>query len=111
MSTTRRRSIACAHKAEEIVKASPLWDGNLVKLQVTDADAQSMQLRVIASARSSGDAFDLRCEMREKLIAFLQRGTAASAAAPAPANVNAAGAGRAGARAAESWRHAHRQGR
>ena len=60
-------------KAEEIVKASPLWDGNLVKLQVTDADAVSMQLRVIASARSSGDAFDLRCEIREKLIDFLQR--------------------------------------
>jgi small-conductance mechanosensitive channel len=60
-------------KAEEIVRASPLWDGNLVKLHVTDADAQSMQLRVIASARSSGDAFELRCELREKLIDFLQR--------------------------------------
>ena len=59
-------------KAEEIVKASPLWDGNLVKLHVTDADNTSMQLRVIASARSPGDAFDLRCEIREKLIGFLQ---------------------------------------
>ena len=87
MSTTRRRSIACAHKAEEIVKASPLWDGNLVKLQVTDADAESMQLRVIATARSSGDAFDLRCEVREKLIAFLQRGIAGRAAAPAAGGV------------------------
>lgn len=60
-------------KAEEIVKASPFWDGNLVKLQVTDADPVSMQLRVLASARSSGDAFELRCEIREKLIDFLQR--------------------------------------
>lgn len=60
-------------KAGEIVKASPLWDGNLVKLQVTDADDKSMQLRVLASARSAGDAFDLRCEIREKLIDFLQR--------------------------------------
>ena len=59
-------------KAEEIVTTSPLWDGNLVKLHVTEADAQSMQLRVIASARSSGDAFELRCEIREKLIGFLQ---------------------------------------
>ena len=32
-----------------------------------------MQLRVLATARSSGDAFDLRCEIREKLIDFLQR--------------------------------------
>jgi small-conductance mechanosensitive channel len=60
-------------KAEEIVRASPLWDGNLVKVQVTDADDKSMQIRVLATARSSGDSFDLRCEIREKLIDFLQR--------------------------------------
>jgi small-conductance mechanosensitive channel len=59
-------------KAEEIAKASPYWDGQLVKLQVTDADAFAMELRVIATARSSGDAFELRCELREKLIAYLQ---------------------------------------
>ncbi|HZO48154.1 MAG TPA: mechanosensitive ion channel domain-containing protein [Xanthobacteraceae bacterium] len=59
-------------KAEEIVKASPLWDGNLIKLQVTDSDAETMELRVIVTARSAGDAFDLRCELREKLIAYLQ---------------------------------------
>jgi small-conductance mechanosensitive channel len=59
-------------KAEEIAKASPLWDGNLLKLQVTDSDAETMELRVIATARSAGDAFNLRCELREKLIAYLQ---------------------------------------
>jgi small-conductance mechanosensitive channel len=59
-------------KAEQIVKASPLWDGGLIKLQITDADALTMELRVIATARSAGDAFDLRCELREKLIAYLQ---------------------------------------
>jgi hypothetical protein len=31
-----------------------------------------MELRVIATARSAGDAFNLRCELREKLIAYLQ---------------------------------------
>ncbi len=60
-------------KLEEIARASKLWDGNLLKLQVTDAKESSIELRVIASARSSGDAFDLRCEIREKLIDFLQR--------------------------------------
>ncbi len=60
-------------KLIEIVKASPLWDGQTVKLQVTDAKESSVELRAIASARSSGDAFDLRCEIREKLIDFLQR--------------------------------------
>jgi small-conductance mechanosensitive channel len=60
-------------KAVEIIKASPLWDGNLAKLQVTDATDSAMQLRILASARTSGDAFDLRCDIREKLIEFLQR--------------------------------------
>jgi len=60
-------------KASEIVKASPLWDGQLVKLQVVEAHEATIELRVIASARSSGDAFDLRCEVREKLVDFLQR--------------------------------------
>jgi small-conductance mechanosensitive channel len=59
-------------KAEEIVKASPHWDGKVVSLQVTDAKESAMELRVLASAGSSGEAFNLRCEVREKLIAFLQ---------------------------------------
>jgi small-conductance mechanosensitive channel len=56
-----------------IVKASPLWDGNTAKLQVTDVTDGAVQLRIVASARTSGDAFDLRCEIREKLIDLLQR--------------------------------------
>jgi len=60
-------------KVVEIVKASPLWDGMLVKLQVTEARESTLELRVIVSARSAGDAFDLRCELREKLVDFLQR--------------------------------------
>src|SRR5882757_4888557 len=38
-------------KFDEIVKASPLWDGNLVKLQVTDAKEGSIELRALVSAR------------------------------------------------------------
>jgi len=60
-------------KATEIVKASPLWDSQLVKLQVVEARETTLELRVIVSARSAGDAFDLRCELREKLIDFLHR--------------------------------------
>jgi small-conductance mechanosensitive channel len=59
-------------KVEEIVKASKLWDGNAVAVQVTDMKESTIELRVLVSGRSSGDTFDLRCEIREKLIAFLQ---------------------------------------
>jgi small-conductance mechanosensitive channel len=59
-------------KLSEIAKASPLWDGQVVNLQVTDATEGTLELRALVSARSSPAAFDLRCEVREKLIAFLQ---------------------------------------
>jgi small-conductance mechanosensitive channel len=59
-------------KAVEIVQASPLWDGQDVKLQVTEAHERTIELRVVASARTSGDAYDLACELREKLITYLQ---------------------------------------
>jgi small-conductance mechanosensitive channel len=60
-------------KALEIVKASPYWDGDIVKLQVQDARESSLELRVIASARTSGEVAELRYHIREKMIAFLQR--------------------------------------
>jgi small-conductance mechanosensitive channel len=60
-------------KLEEIVRASPLFDGKVLKLQVTDAREGTLELRALVSARSSGDAFDLRCDVREKLVDFLQR--------------------------------------
>ncbi len=59
-------------RAEEFVRASPHWDGRVFNVQVTDADDRSMELRVIASAAHSGAAFDLRCELREKLIGHIQ---------------------------------------
>ena len=60
-------------KLDEIVKASSKWDGRVSVLQVTDTPNNMVQLRALVSARNSGDAFDLRCEVREKLIAFLQK--------------------------------------
>lgn len=60
-------------KLEEIVKASKKWDGRVVNLQLTDAKQQVIELRCLASAGSAGAAFDLRCEIREKLIDFLQK--------------------------------------
>jgi small-conductance mechanosensitive channel len=60
-------------KLTEIVNGSKLWDGQVAKLQVTDAKDNSIELRALVSARSSGDLFDLRCEVRERLVEFLQR--------------------------------------
>ncbi len=54
--------------ATQIVKASPLWDGQVVNVQVSDAREHVMEVRVLASASDSSRAWDLRCEVREKLI-------------------------------------------
>lgn len=59
-------------KLGEIAKESKLWDGKVVSLQVTDAGEHTLELRALVSATTSPRAWDLRCEVREKLIAFLQ---------------------------------------
>ena len=59
-------------KLDEIVRESPLWDGRVAALQVTDATNEIVELRVLVSARSPGQTWDLRCYVREKLVEFLQ---------------------------------------
>jgi hypothetical protein len=58
---------------EAIVRASRLWDGRVIALQVTDLKESTMEIRMLASASNSGRAFELRCEIREKMIAFVQQ--------------------------------------
>jgi small-conductance mechanosensitive channel len=60
-------------KVEEIVAASALWDKRVVAVQVTDFLESTMQVRILASSASAPKVFDLRCEIREKLIEFIQR--------------------------------------
>ncbi|MGV7213802.1 mechanosensitive ion channel family protein [Bradyrhizobium sp. UFLA05-112] len=59
-------------RLEEAVKESKLWDGAVVNLQVIDADARTVQLRALVSARNAPQSWDLRCEIREKLVAFIR---------------------------------------
>lgn len=60
-------------RLEALARASPLWDGRVVNMQVTDCREQTMEVRVLVSAISAGRVFDLRCEMREKLLDWLHR--------------------------------------
>jgi small-conductance mechanosensitive channel len=58
---------------QRIVKTTKLWKGDVCVLQVTDANEHAIQIRALIDARNSGDAWDLRCYVREKLIDFLQQ--------------------------------------
>src|SRR6185437_8930933 len=50
-------------RLEEAARESKLWDGAVVNLQVIDADARTIQLRALVSARNAPQSWDLRCEM------------------------------------------------
>jgi small-conductance mechanosensitive channel len=56
-----------------ILEATPRWDKKVCVLQVTDATEHTIQVRALASAADSSTAWDLRCEVREKLLDFVQR--------------------------------------
>jgi small-conductance mechanosensitive channel len=57
----------------EIVTSSKLWDQGFWNLQVTEAGERTMRLRILATAADSGRAWDLRCEIRERVITYLQK--------------------------------------
>ena len=59
-------------KYEEVVRASPHWDGRGFALQVTDTKPDAIEVRILATARDAPTAFDLRCDMREKMLAFIR---------------------------------------
>ncbi|HZP03887.1 MAG TPA: mechanosensitive ion channel family protein [Terracidiphilus sp.] len=56
-----------------ICESTPLWNGQVCVLQVSDACQNTIQLRALMDARNSSDAWDLRCLVREKLIEFIQK--------------------------------------
>jgi small-conductance mechanosensitive channel len=56
-----------------IVKESGCWDGRAWGLQVTNATERTVELRALVSASNASDLWNLRCEVREKLLDFIQK--------------------------------------
>jgi small-conductance mechanosensitive channel len=55
-----------------LLQASPLWDGRDWVLQVVDSTPTTMVLRGLMSSPDAPSSWDLRCEVREKLIAYIR---------------------------------------
>ena len=55
-----------------ILNQSTRWDKHVNVLQVTDMKETTVEVRALMSAADSPTAWDLRCEVREKLLQFLQ---------------------------------------
>jgi small-conductance mechanosensitive channel len=60
-------------KATQIVERSKLWDGRFVTVQVNDTKQESFELRVVVSAADADKLSDLKAELREHVIVFLQQ--------------------------------------
>jgi len=58
---------------KRIVESSPLWDKRVCALQVTNATERTVELRALVSAADSSSAWELRCDVREKLIGFIRQ--------------------------------------
>ncbi len=58
-------------KARELIEANPLWDRREWVLQVTGSTEMTMIVRITASAADASSAWDLKCDLREELLAWI----------------------------------------
>jgi small-conductance mechanosensitive channel len=49
------------------------WDGKLGMVQVTNTSEKGIELRALVSSASADHSWDLRCLIREQLIAYIQK--------------------------------------
>lgn len=55
-----------------MVEGTELWDGRVCVLQVTDATGGMVRMRALVSAADAGSLWDLRCLVREHLVAWIR---------------------------------------
>lgn len=64
---------AIRDELRRILENSQLWDRKVCVLQVTNTSERTIELRALVSAADASTAWSLRCEVREKLIDFIQK--------------------------------------
>ncbi|WP_433392603.1 mechanosensitive ion channel family protein [Micromonospora sp. KLBMP9576] len=63
---------AMREELRRLVENTELWDGRVCVLQVTDATGGTVKIRALVSAADAGSLFDLRCLVRENLVAWIR---------------------------------------
>jgi len=64
---------AVRSELKRILENSKLWDGRVCVLQVTNATERTVELRALMSTADSSSGWELRCDVREKLIGFIRQ--------------------------------------
>jgi small-conductance mechanosensitive channel len=60
-------------QARKIVEAAPEWDHRECKVQVDEATEGTISVRILVSALHPQQLWDLRCRVREEMLAWLAR--------------------------------------
>jgi small-conductance mechanosensitive channel len=60
-------------KLNDLLKESAYWDRRVAALQVVEAEERTLKIRALMSARNAAAAWDLRCQIREQMITWLQK--------------------------------------
>ena len=63
---------ALRKELRRLCEESPYWDKRTCVVQITDVTESTVQVRALVSAANSGNAFELRVYVREKLIEFIR---------------------------------------
>ena len=64
---------ALREELSRILDTTDLWDKKVKVLQVTDSKEQTVESRILVSAKNSPTCWDLRVYVREKMIEFIQQ--------------------------------------
>ncbi|TKS54575.1 mechanosensitive ion channel [Luteimonas yindakuii] len=64
---------AVRDELQRICESDPRWDGRVCVVHVDDLLPDAMKVRLLVSARNSGDDYDLRAAVRERMMEFLRR--------------------------------------
>jgi len=64
---------ALRHEFVRLLETSPDWDRVTSSVQVVEAGDKAIQVRFLMSAKSSTTLWNLRCQVREHMIAFVKQ--------------------------------------
>ena len=60
-------------RLQQIAAQSPLWNREVLNVQVTEVKETTIQVQAFISANDAGALAELKAELREQLLAFLQQ--------------------------------------
>jgi small-conductance mechanosensitive channel len=63
---------AMRDEMHDVLARTPLWDGRVSVLQVTDAVGGVLHIRILVTAVDAPTLFDLRCFVREEMVRWLR---------------------------------------